>query len=306
MIKVFGIGNGIFNSLFLSISAFCNAGFDNIGTQSTQFQNLSVFAQNSLILLPIMFLIVIGGIGFIVLFDVGTRFSKDKKRISTHSKLVLIVTLFLIFGGAFIFAILEWNNPLTIGNMNVWDKIVNSFFQSITPRTAGFTTFDQSKLTEASKILTDVLMFIGGSPASTAGGIKTTTFFILILAIFKNTNSKGDLIFRKKRISSKVIQKSLRVFCMAIFLIITSTFLISIFESNIDKSAIIYEVISAISTVGLTQGITPFLTSASKIILIFLMFVGRVGAITLTVAFGSKISNINDDIEYPDSKIIVG
>ncbi len=306
MVNLFGWSKGIFSSLFLSVSAFCNAGFDILGTQQTAFASLAPFAQNSLILLPIMLLIVIGGIGFVVLFDIGNKF-KQKKKMSFHSKIVIYVTLILIFGGAVMFAILEWNNPNTIGNMNVWDKIVNSFFQSITPRTAGFASFDQSKLTPESLILTDILMFIGGSPASTAGGIKTTTLFILFVAMFKNSTNKGDYVFCKRQITGKLVQKALKVFCLSLLLIIVATACICLVEgNNILVGSILYEVISAISTVGLTVGITPSLNVVSKLILTFLMFVGRVGAVTLTVMFASKVKMANDEIEYPDSKIIVG
>ena len=306
MVNLFGWGKGTFSALFLSVSAFCNAGFDILGTETTAFASLAPFAQNSLILLPIMLLIVIGGIGFVVLFDIGDKF-KQKKKMSFHSKIVIFVTLILIFGGAVMFAILEWNNPNTIGNMSVWDKLVNSFFQSITPRTAGFASSDQSKLTPESLILTDILMFIGGSPASTAGGIKTTTMFILFVAMFKSSTSKGDYVFCKRQIAGKLVQKALKVFCLSFLLIIVSTACICLVEgNNISTGSILYEVISAISTVGLTMGITPSLNVISKLILTFLMFVGRVGAVTLTVAFASKVKSANDEIEYPDSKIIVG
>ena len=136
-------------------------------------QNMIPFAENSLVLIPVMLLVVIGGIGYIVIFDIGKKFKGEK--LSLHSKVVLIATAVLIFGGALLFGLLEWNNPDTIGNMSVWDKIVNCLFQSITPRTAGFSTYNQANLTSASLVLTDTLMFIGGSPASAAGGIKTTT-----------------------------------------------------------------------------------------------------------------------------------
>ena len=306
MISNFGWGDGIFKAIFLSISAFCNAGFDVLGTYGTEFQNLGVFAENALILIPIMFLIVVGGIGFVVLFDVGNKFKK-KKKISMHSKIVLITTLVLVFGGAILFAIFEWNNPNTIGNMSVWDKIVNSFFQSITPRTAGFATFDQSKLTSASVVVTDILMFIGGSPASTAGGIKTITFVILMLFIFKNQNSKGDIVFCKRKISNKTIQKALKIFCIVLSCVLISTMVICIDEgAKVSIGEVLYEVISAVSTVGLTMGITPMLGVFSKIMLILLMFVGRVGTLTLFVALGSRPASISEDIEYPDSKIIVG
>lgn len=307
MIVNLGWAKGLFSALFLSISAFCNAGFDILGTESTMFQSLAPFAQNALVLIPIMLLIVIGGIGYLVIFDIGNKFKKDRKKLSFHTKVVLIVTSILIFGGAILFAIFEWNNPNTIGGMNFFDKVVNSFFQSITPRTAGFSTFDQASLTPQSRITTNLLMFIGGSPASTAGGIKTTTFVVLVLCIFKNTNSKGDLVCYHKQISHNIIQKCFKIFAIAILLICCSVFLCCIIEpSNISTSAIIFEVISAISTVGISLGITPLLSPLSKLLLILLMYIGRLGVFALTVAFNNKNKQTNDEIEYPDSKIMVG
>ena len=305
MINIYGWGDGIFKALFLSISAFCNAGFDVLGKTSNQLTSLSIFAKDVLVLLPIMMLIVVGGLGYVVLFEIGKKFKKQK--FSIHSKLVLITTAILIFGGAILFALLEWNNPKTIGNMSVWDKIVNSFFQSITPRTAGFTTFDNTNLTNASIILTNILMFIGGGPASTAGGIKITTFIILILAIFKSTNNNGNISFYKKSINAKTIKKSVRVVILALLLIVTSVFIISILEGNsISLDKIVFECISAISTVGISLGVTPALCVGSKIVLTMLMFAGRVGAVTLTLALVNKKTDTNNNIEYPDSKIMIG
>lgn len=305
MISIYGWGDGLFKALFLSISAFCNAGFDILGTSTTQFASLAPFAQSALILLPIMFLIVIGGIGFIVIFDIGKRFKGQK--LSLHTKVVLSVTAILIFGSALLFGILEWNNPNTIGNMSFGNKIVNILFQSITPRTAGFTTFDQAGMTQASLFLTNALMFIGGSPASTAGGIKTTTLVVLLIAIFKSENANGNIAFFKKKVSTKMVKKSLRVIVLALILVIMSTFMLCAFEGgNVTISQALYESISAISTVGLSLGITPILSAGSKIVLVFLMFVGRVGAMTLTLALANRKHNINDDIEYPDSKILIG
>lgn len=305
LVSIYGWGDGLFKALFLSISAFCNAGFDILGTTSTQFASLSIFAQKAFILLPIMFLIVVGGLGYVVLFEIGKKFKKHK--LSFHSKLVLISTFVLVFGGAVLFAVLEWNNPNTIGNMGFWDKVLNSFFQSITPRTAGFTTFDNNNLTQASIVLTNILMFIGGSPASTAGGIKTATLVVLMIAVFKQTNQNGDISFCKRSISSKSIKKALRVVILAVSFVLISTFLICVFEGNsltIDEA--MFECISALSTVGISLGITPTLSVVSKLIVIILMFVGRVGAVTLTLAFASKTSDISQNIEYPDSKIMIG
>lgn len=305
MISTFGWGEGIFKSIFMSVSAFCNAGFDILGSGANVSESLIGFAQDVFIILPIMFLIIIGGIGYVVLFDLGNIFKK--KKLSLHTKVMLISVAILIFGGAFLFGVLEWNNPETIGEMSVGGKILNCLFASVTPRTAGFSAVDYSSLSQGSIVLTCILMFIGGGSSSTAGGIKVTTLLVLLLAIFRTTNSNGDVTFCKKKITNKIVQKSIRVICIALILIILSTLAICMVEgNNVTVVEALFETVSAISTVGLSLGITSSLGVISKIILIILMFVGRVGAITLTVAMGNKIGNMKQDIQYPDAKIMVG
>ena len=302
-VELFGVTDGLYKSLFISVSAFCNAGFDILGVSGGEFASVAPYADNSLILIPIMFLIIVGGLGYLVIFDVLGNLKR--KSMSLHSKIVLWVTGVLIIGGAVLYMVLEWNNPETLGKFGTWDKIVNAFFQSVTTRTAGFATIDQSLMRSSSILLTCILMFIGGSPASTAGGVKTTTMFVLLLMIFKRTNSKGDIVYKKKKISNAIIRKTVRVIIVAIMLIISSVFLICLIEGNtFSVTEVFYEVISAISTVGTTMGITPNLQLASRMIIILLMFVGRVGTITLTVAFANR-EKVND-IEYPDSKLMVG
>lgn len=305
MISLYGWGDGLFKALFLAISAFCNAGFDNLGTVGAEFTSISSFAQNTLILLPIMLLIVIGGIGFVVIFDIGKRFKGQKLALAT--KIVLISTAILIFGGALILAAIEWNNPDTLGKMTTWDKIINAFFLSISPRTAGFSTVDIAKLHPASIVITDILMFIGGSPGSTAGGVKTTTIFVLLLALFKNENNNGNISFRQKRISNKLIKKSTRVVFFAVLFAVIGTVLICIFDGDIiSPTQAMFECISALSTVGLSLGVTPVLSVGSKLVITLLMFVGRVGALTLTLAIANRPNSAIKDIEYPDAKIMIG
>ena len=259
---------GIFKALFLSISAFCNAGFDILGTMGTQFQSLMPFAQNIFVLLPIMFLVINGGIGYMVILEIVSKFNKEtRKPFSLHVKIVLIVTTILIIIGAILFALFEWNNPETIGNMPTFDKIMNSLFQSITPRTAGFATIDQANLTSSSRVVTDILMFIGGSPSSIAGGVKTTTIFVILVYAFRSAGQKGDIVIGKKSISNKTIQKALRIVALSIILILIGVVSICLIERNnpaVNSSSAIFEVISAISTVGVTLGITPTLAITSK------------------------------------------
>lgn len=302
--------DGIFKALFLSISAFCNAGFDVMGTTGTQFQNLIPFAKNVFVLLPIMFLVVNGGIGYMVILECIGKFKKEIKRpFSFHVKIVLIVTTVLIIIGALLFALFEWDNPDTIGNMNVFEKIINSLFQSITPRTAGFATLDQAKLTSSSRVVTDILMFIGGSPSSVAGGVKTTTIFVLLCSAFRSTGQHGDIIIGKKSISNKTVQKALRIVAIAFILAVSGTVIICLLEKNnpaVTSSSVIFEVISAISTVGVSLGLTPTLGINAKLILVALMFIGRVGSLTLAYSIKRRSKDAYGLIKYQDSKIVVG
>ena len=305
MVKFSGnFWSGSFKALFLSISAFCNAGIDPLGTVTADFSNLSVFASNAFVLIPLMFLIIMGGIGFIVVVDVIFRPQKTKK-LTLHTKVVLMMTAILIAFGAVVFMCAEWNNPKTFGNMSTFDKIVNSFFQSVTTRTAGFSTINQGDLTQISVLISSILMFIGGSPMSVAGGIKTTTFFVLLLMLFKNQDQNGNIIHDGKKITNKILTKAVRITLIAISLLLVGVAIIYICEGGVfGIDSLIYEVVSAICTVGLSFGITPSLCAMSKLTLIVLMYVGRVGMLTIPLAFKSK--ETNSAIEYVNAKITVG
>ena len=296
--------SGCFKALFLSISAFCNAGVDPLGKGTADFSSISYFATSASVLIPIMFLIVLGGIGFVVILDVLDRPKKNKK-LNLHTKIVLWMTLILIVFGAVFFMIAEWNNPATIGNMKTSDKILNGFFQSITTRTAGFSSFSQSEMSDISVIFSIILMFIGGSPVSIAGGIKTTTFFILLLLIFKNQDQNGNIIYKTKSITHKVLTKAVRITLIAFTLLLVGSLLLYVFEGGkYEMDCIVYEVVSAICTTGLSFGITPHLGVVSKITLVALMYVGRIGMLTIPLAFKTK--ETNSSIEYVTAKIIVG
>ncbi len=295
---------GCFKALFLAVSAFCNAGIDPLGRGTADFSNLAFFQSNPFVLIPVMFLIVLGGIGFVVILDLVNRPKKNKK-LSLHTKIVLWMTLILILFGAFVFMLAEWNNDATIGNLSVFDKIVNSFFQSISTRTAGFSTIDQSLMTDISFMVSTFLMFIGGSPVSIAGGIKTTTFFVLLLFLTRNQDQNGNIIYRSKKISQKVLSKALRITLIAASLLLIGTALVFVFEGgDCSIDSVIYEVTSAICTVGLSFGITPSLCVVSKLTLVVLMYIGRIGMLTIPLAFKTK--ETGTAIEYASAKIIVG
>lgn len=295
---------GCYKALFLAVSAFCNAGIDPLGTVTADFSNLECFATYSSVLIPVMFLIVLGGIGFVVIVDILSRPQKTK-RLMLHTRVVLLVTLALIVLGAGTFMLAEWNNPETIGGLSSFDKVINCFFQSVTTRTAGFSTFGQDGLTQISKLVSGVLMFIGGSSMSVAGGIKTTTFFVLLLMMVKNRDQNGNILYKDKKITSKVLSKTIRIVLIATMLVFVGTIMVYIFEGGkMSIASIVYDVISAMCTVGLSFGITPMLCSASKLMLVALMYVGRVGMLTIPLAFTQK--ETNSSIEYVSAKIMVG
>lgn len=293
---------GLFVAIFLSASSFCNAGIDILGSENSQFLSYSPYASDVLMLLPIMLLTVIGGIGFVVMID-GIK----SVRTNQHARVVLCTTLVLILGSGILFLIFEWNNPETIGNMSVGDKILNAFFQSVSTRSGGASTFSQSAMTTGSILLTMFLMFIGGSPTSTAGGIKTTTFFILCLFLFKSPRNNGDIVYRDRKISANIISKAFKIVLYTIGILLISVVIISLIEGDkFSTISILFECVSAITTAGLNIGLTPLLAPASKIVVSLLMYVGRVGITTIALAISSKHTQVDYQVEYINTDIIVG
>ncbi len=300
-IPLYGLKNGVFYSIFHSVSAFCNAGFDIFGNYSS----LMAFAKDPVVNFIVITLIIFGGLGFAVLADVfsGRKF----KKFSLHSKLVLTMTGALIVTGFIAIFILEYSNPDTIGTFTFGEKIIASLFHSVTPRTAGFNTLDLSKFTMPARLITMFLMFIGGSPGSTAGGLKTTTFGLMILSIVSVIRNTDEINFAHRRISKSVVSKALAVIFISTFWIVMMTFFLTVAESSHTFEAILFESLSAFGTVGLSMGITPNLTLAGKIILTIMMFFGRLGPLTIVIALNKRASNSKRDlVRYPEGKIIVG
>ena len=297
---------GIWISVFTSISAFCNAGIDIIAENS-----LCSYAPNPLINAVTSLLIIFGGIGYIVWWDLmglGKRTAVKRRmrfrNLSLHSKIAIATTLILIFGGGILILLFEYNNPLTIGNMSVFDKIQVSLFQSVTTRTAGFATVPQQNLTNATSILCLLLMAIGGSPVGTAGGIKTVTVAVLMASAIATIQNKQDVSMFNRNISKQMVNKAVAVTLMFFCIMFTSTILLSA-VSDADVLDILYETVSATGTVGLTRDMTPQLNSAGKMIIIGTMYLGRVGPISLALALnsGKKHQNI---IKNPTEEISVG
>ena len=280
---------GAWISIFNSISAFCNAGMDLIGETS-----LCNYATNPLVNITTSLLIILGGLGFIVWWDVLRvlkQFKNKKfkcfKSLTLHSKIVISSTLVLIFGGAILIFLFEYNNVNTIANLNLFDKIQVSLFQSITTRTAGFASIPQESLTDQSSVISLILMFIGGSPVGTAGGIKTITVVSLFAVAVTSIRNKKEVVLFNRNLSNEITRKAVAVTIMSFTIMIVSTILLSL---TMERSIldILYETVSATATVGLSRNLTPFLNSIGKIIIIITMYLGRVGPISLAVAFKSQ------------------
>ena len=304
-IPEFGI-RGIWISVFNSVSAFCNAGIDIIAENS-----LCNYATNPLINIVTSALIILGGLGYIVWWDVirvfKSRSLKNRKifrHLTLHSKIAITVTAGLIFVGAVLIFAFEYANPLTIGKMSLFDKIQASFFQSITTRTAGFAALPQENLTNASAAVSVILMMIGGSPVGTAGGMKTVTIAVLVCSAFATIRNKNGATLFGRRISEELIKKAVAVVVM--FLAICTASCVLLMATS-DASAIdaVYETVSATATVGLSRNFTATLNTVGKLIIIVTMYFGRVGPISLAVALGSKNESQNV-VSEPTENISIG
>ena len=306
---------GVAYSIFHSISAFCNAGFDLIGDSS-----LTPYVGNGLMNLVIMGLIILSGLGFSVWIDTYKMFESKHKapkhytwkqaigKLSLHTKLVWIITGILLVTGFLVIFIFEYRNPATLGALTFKEKIYAALFQSVSPRTAGFNTISLADLTDTSKLFTIMLMFIGGSPAGTAGGIKTVTIGVLVLCAYNTIKGNDNVVVFKKRIPFDIITRALTIVMIAFMVICVVLGILSMTE-NFSFMEILFETVSAFATVGTTLGITSKLSLVGKITIIIVMFIGRLGPITMAVALmvrrrDQEKNKVN--IQYPDEKVMVG
>ena len=294
----YGLGRGVFYSIFHSISAFCNAGFDIFGN----FSSLTSYNSNAVVILVASALIIIGGLGFTVWSELYS--SKSLKKVSLHSKMVILMTTVLVLGGTALMFLFENNNVNTIADMSFMDKLMNSFFASVTPRTAGFNSIPTEGMTTAGQFLTIILMFIGGSPGSTAGGIKTTTIGILIVTIVCVIQGREDAEVFKKRFSKELVYRAFTLIFIGVSLVIVVTMLLSYTEKGASFISLFYETVSAFGTAGLTLGLTSELSSIGKVLIMFMMYLGRVGPLTVVLSITRK--RINSGIKYPEGKILIG
>ncbi len=298
MIPIYGFGQGIWLSVFHSVSAFCNAGFDLIGN----FRSLTPFVEDPIITLTVSALIIIGGLGFVVIFELLDK--KSFKKLSLHSKIVLNMTFFLLLSGYVIVMALEFNNPATMGDLSIGGKFLSGFFHSVTPRTAGFNTLPMDQLNMGTIVMTMLFMFIGAGTAGTAGGVKVTTVGVVILMVLSTLKGRKDAEGFKRVLPRDLVNKSLAILFIAISWVIMVSFILSITE-DASFIEIMFEVVSAFGTVGLSLGITGSLSTIGKLVITITMFVGRIGPLTLFMALAQR-HQITTSIQYPDEEIMIG
>lgn len=291
----YGWLQGVWYSIFHSVSAFCNAGFDILG------DSFYPLREDYLINITLMILVIIGGLGFFVTQELMQH--RKHRMISTHSKIVLTASGILIFTGAILFFLLEYGNPLTLAGESLGVKLNQSFFQSVIARTAGFNNVPISGLRDTTSFLLIMLMFVGGSPGSTAGGLKTTTFGVLLFTTFSTLKGEKEPLIYHKHIPTRTIRKALALVVISMLLIITVSFVLTITEqaSFLD---LIFETVSAYGTVGLSKGITGNLSQSGKLIITLTMYAGRVGPLSLGFAINNRIRPTN--LRYPEANIAIG
>ncbi len=300
-IPVFGIAKGILYGIFHSVSAFCNAGFDLMGGYSGKYSSFVEFHGDILINFVLMALIILGGIGFFVWSDLkknGCRW----KRYMLHTKITLFTTVLLLVAGTVLYFLFENDNLLA--GMSGKDKFLAALFSSVTARTAGFNTIDTGGLTGASKLLTMLLMFIGGSPGSTAGGIKTVTALVLVAYVWSNLReSKGVNMFQR-RLDDDVIRKASNVVVLSMLMAVISVIFICFIQPYLPVEDVMFEVFSAIGTVGMSTGLTRDLSTASRIVIILLMYCGRIGSMSFALSFTERKKVA--PVQFPVEKIMIG
>lgn len=311
-VPLYGWAKGGFTSIFLAISAFNNAGFDNLGTSS-----LIEFVDVPVINTVIPLLIILGGIGFSVWFDVSTHFKQllsarswtdlkgTYREFKLHSRLAITWTIWLLLSSFILFLLLEWNNPSSIGPLQWYDKLQAGFFQSATLRTAGFATVNYTQLHIVTLLVSSVFMFIGGSPGGTAGGAKTTTVALVVMLIYSELKGLANVNYKNRTLKMDIVKRALVIVVMFIILNIAFVALMTIFDEHVPLQYLIFESASAFATVGLSADLTPTLSRYSQTLLMMAMFIGRIGPITLFTALGNNRRK-RRDITYATGDILIG
>ena len=301
-VPLYGWKHGTWMALFHSVSAFCNAGFDLFGN----YASLTAFSGDPLVLLTVASLIILGGLGFSVILETA-RNRQGFRNLSLHTRIVLMTTLVLLLAGTVFYWIVERTNAETLAGCSEGEKILNAFFQSVTMRTAGFNSFDLSGFRDGSKLFSSLLMIIGASPASTGGGIKTTTIATLTLLMLSVVRGESEVNVARRRLSDDISRRALTVSVLFLTTLLTGTLIISLIENGrFPLEDILFEASSAMGTVGVSAIGTPNLSSASRAVLLPMMFLGRVGPLTLAVAVAKRQGGIRTASKYPEEKIMIG
>lgn len=300
-VPMFGLARGLWFGIFHSISAFCNGGFDLMGEYTGPFSSLAGFQSDPLVLGVIMTLIVVGGLGFFVWEDIIR--CKRWKAFSLYTKLVLAITGALILSGFLTILWFEWDNPATLGGMSTGDKILNALFQSVTLRTAGYATLDQAGLTDNSAVIGVLFMLVGGSSGSTAGGIKTVTAGVLLLSLWESLRGREQVVLRGRTIPARRVLDAMTLTLSILMLLTVGTMGLSLLDQVPFLSGV-YEIASALGTVGLSMGVTTTLGPASSLIVILCMYLGRIGVLTFSIAFLTR--RMESKLQYPTIDIMIG
>ena len=302
LVPLFGWKHGIWMALFHAVSAFCNAGFDLFGS----YASLTAFSGDLLVLLTVAMLIILGGLGFAVILET-LRNRQGFRGLSLHTRIVLVTTLSLVLIGTVFYWLAERTNPETLAGCDEGEKVLNAFFQSVTMRTAGFNSFDLSRLRDGSKLFSSVLMMIGASPASTGGGIKTTTFAVLVLLMLSVVRGENEVNIARRRLSGDITRRALAVSVLFLTTLVTGTLAITFIENGrFPLEDILFEASSAMGTVGVSAIGTPALHPASRAVLLPMMFLGRVGPLTLAFAVAKRQGKIKSLSKYPEERIMIG
>lgn len=303
LVPAYGLIGGLARSLFHAISAFCNAGFDIFGSPGSEFVSLTPFQNDPVILLVISSLFIVGGLGYLIWRDIliFRKFSE----LTLHSRVVLLTTAILITTGTLLFFFFELYNPKTLGGLPGWSKVLNAYFQAVTPRTAGFNSVSIADMTDASKFLTIILMFIGAAPGSTGGGVKITTFSIIIFAVISGIKGSEEVNILNRRVPEHLTRKTLSIIILSLILVITTTMVLLVNREG-SFMEVLFEATSAFGTVGLSTGITPGLGTFSKYAIIITMYLGRIGPLSAAVAITLLQRKNGLPYKYPEGRITVG
>ena len=295
-----GVGLGAWHAIFHSISAFNNAGF------SLYPDSLSRYVGDPVVNLTIIVLIVVGGLGFVVITNLyrWSRPGSGRTRLSLHTRIVLTMTAFLIAAGTCLIMLAEWNNPETLRPLSAPSRVIASVFQAVTPRTAGFNTLDYGALTTAGLLVTMLLMFIGGNPGSTAGGIKTVTFHVVVMSIWTTIRGRSDTVAFGRRIAPETVVRAAAIAGSAAIVGGAAVTLLAVFEPELPLQGLLFETISALGTVGLSVGITPELGTPARLVVIMLMFLGRIGLLTFALALVDR--DRHGSVRHPAEEVVVG